>query len=118
MVLHTPDFAFSGQISKDGELIVEGKGGMYYPIKFHEKGFFWASTESGADYLVKTLNESLQKNPDGKIYMGLVTATPSKLLSSTTASNAVVDIFTTDSFIKGLGLKKAQVNNALVEAAN
>ena len=118
MVLHTPDFAFSGQISKDGELIVEGKGGMYYPIKFHEKGFFWASTESGADSLVKTLNESLQKNPDGKIYMGLVTATPSKLLSSTTASNAVVDIFTTDSFIKGLGLKKAQVNNALVEAAN
>jgi hypothetical protein len=119
MVLHTPDFAFSGQISaKNGEIIVEGKGGMYYPIKFHEKGFFWASTESGADSLVKTLNESLKKNPDGKIYMGLVTAQASKLLSSTTASNAVVDIFTTKTFIDGLGLKKSQVNRALVNAAN
>ena len=119
MVLHTPDFAFSGQISaKNGEIIVEGKGGMYYPIKFHEKGFFWASTESGADSLVKTLNESLKKNPDGKIYMGLVTAQASKLLSSTTASNAVVDIFTTKTFIDGLGLNKSQVNRALVNAAN
>lgn len=129
MVLHTPDFAFSGQIiAKNGETIVEGKGGMYYPIKFHEKGFFWASTESGADSLVKTLNESFRKNtkynPDGtikeagKIYLALVTAKPSKLLSSTTASNAVVDIFTTKTFIDGLGLNKSQVNRALVNAAN
>ena len=118
MVLHTPDFAFSGSISKDGNLIVEGKGGMYYPIKFHQAGFFWASTEDGASTLVKTLNQSLTKNKDGKVYMGLVTATPSKLLSSTTAANGVVDVFMSPTFLKGLGITEGQVKRSLVNAAN
>jgi len=118
MVLHTPDFAFSGSISKDGDLIVEGKGGMYYPIKFHQAGFFWASTEDGASSLVRTLNQSLAKNKDGKVYMGLVTATPSKLLSSTTAANGVVDVFMSPTFLKGLGITEGQVKRSLVNAAN
>jgi len=118
MVLHTPDFAFSGSISKDGDLIVEGKGGMYYPIKFHQAGFFWASTEDGASSLVRSLNQSLAKNKDGKVYMGLVTATPSKLLSSTTAANGVVDVFMSPTFLKGLGMTESQVTRSLVNAAN
>ncbi len=118
MVLHAPDFAFSGSISKDGSLIVEGKGGMYYPIKFHDSGFFWASTEDGASTLVKTLNQSISKNPDGKVYMGLVTSTPSKLLSSTTAANGVVDTFMSPTFLKGLGITEGQVKRSLVNAAN
>ena len=117
MILHTPDFAFSGQISSDGQLIVEGKGGMYYPIKFHQDGYFWASTKDGAASMVKSLNKSLKAN-GGKIYMGLVTAQPTKLLSSVTASNGVVDLFMSPAFSKKLGITQGQLNRSLVNAAN
>ena len=117
MILHTPDFAFSGQISSDGQLIVEGKGGMYYPIKFHQDGYFWASTKDGAASMVKSLNKSLKAN-GGKIYMGLVTAQPTKLLSSVTASNGVVDLFMSPAFSKKLGITPGQLNRSLVNAAN
>ena len=117
IILHTPDFAFSGQISSDGEVLVEGKGGMYYPIKFHQDGYFWASTKDGAASLVTALNKSLKAN-GGKIYMGLVTATPTKLLSSVTAANGVVDIFMSDAFSNKLGITKGQLKRSLVNAAN
>ena len=117
IILHTPDFAFSGQISSDGDVLVEGKGGMYYPIKFHEDGYFWASTKDGAASLVTALNKSLKAN-GGKIYMGLVTATPTKLLSSVTAANGVVDIFMSDAFSNKLGITKGQLKRSLVNAAN
>lgn len=117
MIIHQPDFAFSGQISRDGELIVEGKGGMYYPIKFHDSGYFWASTKGGASIMEKGLNQALAKN-NGKVYMALITAPPSKLLSSTTGSNGVVDLFTSEAFQKKMGLRPNSVKRALVEAAN
>ena len=118
MILHSPDFAFSGSISKDGEIIVEGKGGMYYPIRFHDKGYFWASTKDAANGLVKLLNRSLEQSPDGKVRMGLVTAPREKALSSTTASNAVVDIFTSKAFLDAVGVSDALVKSSLVRAAN
>ena len=117
IILHAPDFAFSGQISSDGDVLVEGKGGMYYPIKFHQDGYFWASTKDGAASLVTALNKSLKAN-GGKIYMGLVTATPTKLLSSVTAANGVVDIFMSDAFSNKLGITKGQLKRSLVNAAN
>ena len=118
MILHSPDFAFSGQISKDGNVLIEGKGGMYYPIKFHDKGFFWASTSGAANSMVKLLNEALASSPDGKIRMALTTAPPTKVMSSTTAANGVVDLFTSDSFIKTLGLTEQRTKRSLVIAAN
>ena len=66
MILHTPDFAFSGQISSDGQLIVEGKGGMQYPIKFHQDGYFWASTKDGAASMVKSLNNYIKQQYFGQ----------------------------------------------------
>ena len=118
MILHSPDFAFSGQISKDGNVLIEGKGGMYYPIKFHDKGFFWASTSGAANSMVNLLNDALASSPDGKVRMALTTAPPTKVMSSTTAANGVVDLFTSDSFVKTLGLTEQRVKRSLVIAAN
>ena len=117
IILHTPDAAFSGQISSEGDILVEGKGGMYYPIKFHQDGYFWASTKDGAASMVNALNKSLKAN-GGKIYMGLVTAQPTKLLSSVTASNGVLDVFMSKAFSRKLGITKSQLNRSLVNAAN
>lgn len=93
IVFHSPDSAFSGTIKlRNKQVIVEGKGGLNYPIKFHEDGSFWASTEAGADTLVKLLNDSYVAN-GGKVLMALTSAPKEKLLSSTTMSNAVLDFF-------------------------
>jgi len=93
IVFHSPDSAFSGTIKlRNKQVLVEGKGGLNYPVKFHEDGSFWASTEAGADTLVKLLNDSYVAN-EGKVLMALTSAPKEKLLSSTTMSNAVLDFF-------------------------
>ena len=114
---HQPDAAFSGQILKDGELLVEGKGGMYYPIKFHEDGYFWASTDRVAKKMADDLNKVMEQN-GGKIYMALTSAPRSKLMSSTTMSNAVMDFFSSKSFDSNFNISEAQVKRSIVRAAN
>lgn len=115
--LHQPDAAFSGEISKNGESLVSGKGGVYYPVKFHNDGFFWASTASTANKMAKDLNASRKAN-GGKLLMALTTAPSDKLLSSTTAANGVMEIVISKAFDKNFSINKTQVKNSLVDAAN
>lgn len=115
--LHQPDAAFSGEISKNGEPLVSGKGGVYYPIKFHKDGFFWASTASTANKMAKDLNAAREAN-GGKLLMALTTAPSDKLLSSTTAANGVMEIVISKAFDKNFSISQSQVKNSLVDAAN
>jgi hypothetical protein len=115
--LHQPDAAFSGEIYKNGEPLVEGKGGVYYPIKFHEDGYFWASTESTANKMAKDLNAAREAN-GGKLLMALTSAPSDKLLSSTTAANGVMDIILSKAFDKNFSLNKEQAKTSLIDAAN
>lgn len=115
--LHQPDAAFSGEISKNGESLVSGKGGVYYPVKFHNDGFFWASTASTANKMAKDLNAARKAN-GGKLLMALTTAPSDKLLSSTTAANGVMEIVISKAFDKNFSINKTQVKNSLVDAAN
>jgi hypothetical protein len=117
MVLHSPDAAFTGNISIDDKNVIEGKGGIYYPIKFNKEGYFWASTKGGASGIVNLLNKASKLNKDGKVYMALVSAPSDKLLSSTTAANGVIDFFHNLSQFKELGLSENIVKNALRQAA-
>jgi hypothetical protein len=117
MLLHQPDSAFSGEIYKNGELLVEGKGGMFYPIKFHEDGYFWASTSRAAKKMANDLNKIMEQN-GGSIYMALTTAPSEKLMSSTTMSNAVLDFFTSKSLDKNFKISKTEVRDAVRKAAN
>jgi hypothetical protein len=115
--LHQPDAAFSGEIYKNGEPLVEGKGGVYYPIKFHDDGYFWASTETTANKMAKDLNAAREAN-GGKLLMALTSAPSDKLLSSTTAANGVMEIISSKAFDKSFSLNKEQVKKSLVDAAN
>lgn len=116
MMLHSPDNAFTGIISKNGKILVEGKGGVFYPIRFHEDGYFWASTDNAANSMAKTLNEMIESN-GGKIYLALVSAPANKLLSSTTASNGVVEFFTRFSKDNIPGLSQESVIDQMIDAA-
>ena len=115
--LHQPDAAFSGAIYKDGELLIEGKGGVFYPIKFHEDGYFWASTDSTAETMAKDLNKVMDQN-GGTIYMALTSAPSDKLMSSTTMANAVLDFFSSKAFDKNFKITPLQLKTALRRAAN
>jgi hypothetical protein len=118
MILHQPDSAFSGKISKklsDGsEILVEGKGGIFYPIKFHEKGYFWASTSKAAQAMAESMNKAINK--DGKIYMALTTAPTNKVLSSTNAANGVMNLFI--SLSKNPKFKITGIESILIKSYN
>ena len=116
IMLHRPDAAFSGEIQKNGETLVEGQGGMYYPIKFHDMNVFWASTESAVSSMVNSLRDVAFENK-GKVYMALVSSPYDKLLSSTTMSNAVMDFFSSKSIDKNFNIKPAQLKNALISSS-
>ena len=116
MILHAPDAAFSGDIYKNGEQIVEGKGGVYYPIKYHDQGYFWASTENAANKMAADLNEMRKQSPDGKIKMALVSAPIDKLMSSSLNSIGLMDILTSKSFDEKSGITENQVKRAIAYA--
>jgi len=118
MMVHSPDAMFSGEIiDRDGTPLVEGKGGLLYAFKFNEEGYFWASTDNAAEKMTDQLNSMLKDN-GGKIYMALTTVPENKLLSNTAASRGILNLFSSDNFISKLGINKAGVYNALIEAAN
>ena len=117
-VYHKPDYAFSGDILKDGFVIVEGQGGIYYPIKFHKDGLFWAaSSEKAAKALVKRLNEAAKNSPDGKARLILVSSPNNKVLSSFNAAAGIVDVLSSKVFDNKFGLNENDVKLALLESA-
>jgi hypothetical protein len=115
--LHQPDAAFSGMIFKDGEVLVEGKGGVFYPIKFHEDGYFWASTDRTAKKMADDLNKVMEQN-GGTIYMALTSAPSDKLMSSTTMANAILDFFSSKALDKNFKVTPTQLRTSLRKAAN
>ena len=117
-VLHSPDDAFSGEIYKDGELLVEGQGGMYYPIKYNDKGFVWAGTGKGtANKLAELINESAAKSKDGKARLALATGAPTKNLSTLKSANAVVETLMGFAKDPKFGITRGQVERAIKRAA-
>jgi hypothetical protein len=117
MLLHQPDAAFSGEIQKNGETLVEGKGGIFFPAKFHDDLLFWAGTKATISGFVNSLNKISKRN-GGKIYMALTSAPYHKLLSSTTMSNAVMDFFSSKVVDKNFKISEFQLKSSLVDAAN
>ena len=115
-VLHSPDAMFSGFIIKNGKVLIEGKGGIWYPINFHDLNRIWASTKEGASGFVNRLNKSAKEN-GGKALIVLTSAPVDKLLSNTTAAIGVVDMFVSKLSDAKYGLNEIKVKSALMDAA-
>jgi len=117
MVLHVPDAAFSGQIMKGDDVLVEGQGGMYFPIKYNEKGFVWASTKrSAAQSMANAINESAKQN-NGVGRLALISTNQEKVLSSFNATLGVLNLLQSKPFRNELGLSEAKLKEILVAAS-
>lgn len=126
LILHAPDNAFTGNIAREviGEdgakstlLIVRGKGGVFYPLYFHEKGYFWASTENAAKSLAAKMNKAAESG-DGNIRMMLISGNQDKLLSSSVNAQGVVDILESKAFADEMGFTKNELKKSLVFGIN
>lgn len=113
-VFHAPDNAFSGDLIKDGKVVVKGQGGIFYPMLNYANKLMWASTEKASDF-VKYLRENAKLN-NGSIYFGLVSTDPNKLLSSTTASVGVMDLFLEKAKDKSFDISEANIKKHLINA--
>jgi hypothetical protein len=116
-MLHSPDMAFSGVLTLDGNPVIIGKGGAYYPIMFADDNYFWASTKNTAKATAAALNEISRKN-GGKAVMALLSAPVEKLFSSTTMSTGMMNFFYNMSKKPKLtGITRAGLNSILINAS-
>ena len=80
-----PDNMFVGKVTfesedgKESEVIFEGGGGLFHPIK---TGNTWAFKKVPKGFANK-INKMLEDSPSGKVYLSLMTGTDEMLLSST-----------------------------------
>jgi len=116
VMVHSPDSAFSGEVQRNGDVLIEGKGGLYFPIKFREKNLFWASTRNAAKKMAKQFNDIAKAN-QGRAYLVLTSAPYDKVLSSTLAANGVLDFFTSKALDRKIGIKKNDILRAIINAA-
>lgn len=117
LMLHQPDTALAGSIEFNGNAIVEGTGGAYFPVLFGETGDFWASTESAAKGMAASLNQISDAN-GGKIAMGLTSAPVTKLFSSTNMSQGIVDTLEAVSRLpRQYGITTSKLNSIIVKAS-
>jgi hypothetical protein len=83
MSIHVPDAMFAGEISINGEQVIDGRGGLNATARFHDDNGFWLSTKSAAEGMARDLNAQLDlPESDGKIRMMLTSTNTKKLLSS------------------------------------
>tara|TARA_R100000655_G_scaffold59946_1_gene98382 strand:+ start:2734 stop:10560 length:7827 start_codon:yes stop_codon:yes gene_type:complete len=116
MALHIPDNAMFGKISKDGNTLVNGKGGVYAAA--NEEGKVWLSTRGGASSLRNRLNQSSNNNNNGKGYLALITSNQKKVLTNTISSSGIVEMFVEKSKDGFFNVKIKDINRALVKASN
>tara|TARA_R110001592_G_scaffold155117_2_gene384670 strand:+ start:932 stop:13306 length:12375 start_codon:yes stop_codon:yes gene_type:complete len=117
VMLHQPDGAMAGTLEVEGDKVVDGKGGVYYPVMFGDQGYFWASTKDAAESMAKNLNKISKRN-NGTILMALTSAPIEKMFSSTTMATGAVNLFATlAKNPKKYGITEAVVNRAIVNAS-
>ena len=86
-----PDNMFVGQVKVDGDVIFNGSGGLFYPIR---TGDTWSFKEIPTAF-VKKANKMLEDSPSGKIYISLMTGRKEMLLSSASGVTAHANILST-----------------------
>jgi hypothetical protein len=118
LAIHQPDSAMVGDVVMQGDKVVTGQGGVYYPVLFGDKGSFWASTEKAAKSMAEELNKISRLN-NGKILMGLTSAPIDKMFSSTTMSNGMMQLLhKIAQSPRQYGINKSTANKILVDAVN
>lgn len=117
IVLHTPDGMFSGTINLPDGNVIEGNGGVFYPMVFSDQNYFWAGTKNTVSTTINQLEKAAKRSKDGKVRMALTMSPPDKLLSNTTASRGLVDMFMSVAFQKEFSLSVSDMKAAMYNSA-
>ena len=114
IIVHQPDNAFTGEIRKDGKVVMTGKGGLFAPVYFSKEGLFWLSTKNAANSLAKKLNKAAEMG-DGVIRMMLTTGKPDKVLSSTIGSKGVVEFLVSKVLSENFAFNETQMLASIIK---
>ena len=124
VVIHQPDRAFSGvikykSVGPDGmaseQVLMKGHGGMYYPMRFFNENYVWASTEVAAKGMAKKINTSVKAN-GGKGYMILVIGKQDKTFSSSVNINGVASVVESLTKSPEFGLSESEFVSLIKES--
>ena len=116
VIFHTPDKFAGFSLSRNGDLIMQGQGGIFYPLLpgHHENGYFWASTKAAANILARQLNEAAKVSKDGKVRLVLVSTNLEKMLSNTNFNQGLVNLLMSFMNDRSFPLYKADVRAAFM----
>ena len=114
MAVTYPDSMFTGSITNEnGDILVEGSGGINFVLKFHKGNYVWAAGDKSlATQLLNRLNESFKDN-NGKAYLALALGGREKLLSNTQANKGVINIIQDFINNKKISVTQEQFNKIL-----
>ena len=114
MITSAPDHMLVGQVMFDEEVIAEGGGGLFYPIR---TGNSWAfAQKSDAEVFVRKVNALRAESPDGKVFIGLISGSDTKVLSNVTTLQAAQGLF--QKLVDEKVITEAQRNRLFVDAFN
>ena len=114
VIVSSPDHMLVGTVFLDDEVLAEGGGGLYYPVRTKNT---WAFGQKGdANAFKNTVNKMRAESPDGKVHILLVSGTEEKVKSNITTMEATLNLM--DRFVGEKILTQNQVDKLIVDSLN
>jgi hypothetical protein len=114
VIVSSPDHMLVGTVYLDDEVLAEGGGGLYYPVRTKNT---WAFGQKGdANAFKNTVNQMRADSPDGKVHILLVSGTDDKVKSNITTMEATMNLM--DSLVGEKILTQNQVDKLIVDSLN
>ena len=114
VIVSSPDHMLVGTVYLDDEVLAEGGGGLYYPVRTKNT---WAFGQKGdANAFKNTVNQMRAESPDGKVHILLVSGTDEKVKSNITTMEATLNLM--DSLVGEKILTQNQVDKLVVDSLN
>lgn len=114
VIVSSPDHMLVGTVFLDDDVLAEGGGGLYYPVRTKNT---WAFGQKGdANAFKNTVNKMRAESPDGKVHILLVSGTEEKVKSNITTMEATLNLM--DKLVGEKILTQNQVDRLVVDSLN
>ena len=114
VIVSSPDHMLVGTVFLDEEVLAEGGGGLFYPVRTKNT---WAFGQKGdASAFKNTVNKMRAKSPDGKVHVLLVSGTDDKVKSNITTMEAGLNLM--DRLVGEGILTQNQIDKLIVDSLN
>ena len=114
VIVSSPDHMLVGTVFLDDDVLAEGGGGLYYPVRTKNT---WAFGQKGdANAFKNTVNKMRSESSDGKVHILLVSGTEEKVKSNITTMEATLNLM--DKLVGEKILTQNQVDRLVVDSLN